>query len=932
MSTVNLFPEIGSEGSSIPSILTSIYFRYKFIAPAASEENTTSSCDVYLSTSSTSLGQEVIHSIYKNNGTNIIGATLDKSPQITNFITAAGFTISTGRITVASEIAGIKAFTLIGLEPGQTYNIVVRSTNNSTVHNMHFLILDSLTLSEINLAPVQIGYFSINDTILFGSNLCPRHDSRNNTTVTTGRGGISFFIFSFKPTVTTYSLYLTNSYTSDEQIVSIYSANSPINIINRSNILNRTSNIIISVSNAITFTDGGCNEIRVCTIENLITNNDYFLIVRGTADVSTLGFAGGLIDLTTSPPAPIPLKYEYSTTTLSGPGAFTALSATPGANSVSIAFTPGSTSSSLPTSYTVKSCPGGIIVTSTTSPILVTGLQTNTKYTFTITATNPLGSTLASTSATTWNVPAEPIFTDVTRGDRQVVIEFTPGYNGGDPNTTYSLTASPDLRTWSGITSPITLDGLTNGTEYTIIITSTNVMGTTSSIPIEVTPMRVPDRPTILSVVRGDRELTINFTPGYNGGDPSTTYFLTATPDGRTWYQITSPVRIDKLTNGIEYTIEITATNDIGTILSDPVKIVPFGQADRPTITSVIRGDRRVTLNFTAGSNGGDNTVTYTATSIPVVRSWIGSNSQIIADGLTPGVEYKFIITTVTQVSNISSIETSNVHTITNPEVVTDVRAKKGNGRAIISFNTGSNIADSSLLYTVTSIPDNKKATGITSPITIEGLTNGTSYTFTIITSNAIGSSLASISSNSITPSDTLDKLIGYDIITDINHFVNNIETLTITENRVITLADMKVDIARVADDIVKEARRELLKYIFEEKPNIRGFEVDRSEIRIPSSTTENRSVFIVKPSTSSMAPPLQIDRLVAANISVYADLPNIGSINRFLINKEILTITKIGQDEFLSINGKGSISTHKSGEIIIYNGRTIEFGSVLIS
>jgi hypothetical protein len=370
----------------------------------------------------------------------------------------------------------------------------------------------------------------------------------------------------------------------------------------------------------------------------------------------------------------------------------------------------------------------------------------------------------------------------------------------------------------------------------------------------------------------------------------------------------------------------------VGPSSSNPIQVTPLGPAEKPAITSIVRGDSKITLNFTAGSNGGDNTATYTATSTPAVRSWVGSNSQIVADGLTPGVDYKFIITTVTRVSNIMSDETSSIRALTNPVVVTNVTAKKGSGGAVISFNSGNNVAESSLLYTVTSIPDNKKATGITSPITIEGLTNGTSYTFTIVTSNDIGSSLESTPSNSIIPSNTLDILNSYNIIKDINHFINHIETNTFTENIAIILADMTVDMSLAAGGAIKGARHALIKYIFEEKSNLSSFQVDRNEIGIVSTTTKNKFVLIVKPSTSSSAAPLEIDSILDSNVSVYADLPNIGSINKFLISKEILTVTKIGLDEFLFINGTGVITTHKSGEIIIYNGRTIEFGSILIS
>ncbi len=54
--------------------------------------------------------------------------------------------------------------------------------------------------------------------------------------------------------------------------------------------------------------------------------------------------------------------------------------------------------------------------------------------------------------------------------------------------------------------------------------------------------------------------------------------------------------------------------------------------------------------------------------------------------------------------------------------------------------------------YTVTSDPEGITATGPASPITVTGLTNGTSYTFTVHATNSTGDGPESIVSNSITP------------------------------------------------------------------------------------------------------------------------------------------------------------------------------------
>jgi hypothetical protein len=79
--------------------------------------------------------------------------------------------------------------------------------------------------------------------------------------------------------------------------------------------------------------------------------------------------------------------------------------------------------------------------------------------------------------------------------------------------------------------------------------------------------------------------------------------------------------------------------------------------------------------------------------------------------------------------------------------------ATAGNGQATISFSVPASNRGSAITgYIVTSIPGGLTTTGTTSPITITGLTNGTTYTFTVQAVNAFGVSLASIASNTVTP------------------------------------------------------------------------------------------------------------------------------------------------------------------------------------
>ena len=84
-----------------------------------------------------------------------------------------------------------------------------------------------------------------------------------------------------------------------------------------------------------------------------------------------------------------------------------------------------------------------------------------------------------------------------------------------------------------------------------------------------------------------------------------------------------------------------------------------------------------------------------------------------------------------------------------------------GSTTATVAFTAPANLGyPATVTYTATSSPGGLTATG-TSPITVTGLTGGTSYTFTVTATNATGTGPASAASNSITTLYTIGQALG---------------------------------------------------------------------------------------------------------------------------------------------------------------------------
>ena len=104
------------------------------------------------------------------------------------------------------------------------------------------------------------------------------------------------------------------------------------------------------------------------------------------------------------------------------------------------------------TSFTVTSSPGGFTASGASSPLTVTGLQSNVAYTFTAVATNSAGdspASAASNSITATTVPEAPTVSAANVGTGRAynngaaTITASGGATGGSAITSYTATSSP---------------------------------------------------------------------------------------------------------------------------------------------------------------------------------------------------------------------------------------------------------------------------------------------------------------------------------------------------------------------------------------------------------------------------------------------------------------------------------------------------------
>ncbi len=447
----------------------------------------------------------------------------------------------------------------------------------------------------------------------------------------------------------------------------------------------------------------------------------------------------------------------HSVSILTAPSAPTIGTATAGDAQASVTFTaPVSNGGSAITTYTATASPGGALGTCTgptACTATVTGLANGTSYTFTVTATNGVGTS-----------PSSGASNSVIPKGNQTITFTNPGSQNFGTSPTLSASASSSLTpTFSSSTTGVCT--VTSGGTLTFVTagsctinadqagnTAWNAAPTVSNT-FTVNAI-VPGAPTIGTATAGDTQASVTFTaPTSTGGSAIIAggYTVTSSPGGVTATGSSSPITVTGLTNGVAYTFTVTAANSAGTGAASAASNSVTPKAVQ-TITFTNPGAQNygTTPTLTANSTSG-LAVSFTSSTTGVCTVTTGGALTFVTAGTCTVNADQAGDASYLPASQVSRSFTVNAIV---PGAPTSVVATSGNTQAAVAFAAPVNTGGSAITgYTVTVNPaDVAPVNGAGSPIVVTGLTNGQAYTFTVTADNVAGTGPASTASNSITP------------------------------------------------------------------------------------------------------------------------------------------------------------------------------------
>lgn len=467
-------------------------------------------------------------------------------------------------------------------------------------------------------------------------------------------------------------------------------------------------------------------------------------IVDGVGNTGTAAYTSGSTHTVAIPTAP---------------GAPTIGTATAGDGQANVTFTaPASDGGSPITTYTAVSTPDGVTgncAGPAACTINVSPLTNGTAYTFTVTATNGVGTSTASGSSNA-----------VTPKGNQTITFGDPGAQNFGTTPTLSATATSTLTpTFSSSTTGVCT--ITSGGALTFATAGTCTInadqggnGVWNAAPTVTRSFTVnavvPGAPTIGTATAGDTEATVTFTPpAFTGGAPILAggYTVTSNPGGLSGTGSSSPITVTGLMNGVAYTFTITAANSAGTGPASAASnsVIP---ASPQTIAFTDPGAQNFGTSPTlsaSSSAGGGYVVAFTSATPGVCTITSGGTLTFVAAGTCTIDANQAGDSSFLPAPQVSRSFTVNAVV---PGAPTSPVATAGDTQASVAFVAPVNTGGTAITgYTVTVNPAVVAPVfGASSPIVVTGLTNSQAYTFTVTADNVAGTGPASVASNSITP------------------------------------------------------------------------------------------------------------------------------------------------------------------------------------
>jgi alpha-tubulin suppressor-like RCC1 family protein len=204
----------------------------------------------------------------------------------------------------------------------------------------------------------------------------------------------------------------------------------------------------------------------------------------------------------------------------------------------------------------------------------IDGLTNGDAYVVVVLAQNQAGNSPPASVPGTYtplSVPDAPTLVSASGGDGTITVDWSAGTSdGGTPVTSFTASAAIGARTVTcdggASATSCTIDGLDNGTAYSVWVIATNAKGPSAlSSTLMATPYTTPGAPTITKVTPAAGSVTLAWSaPASSGGSPIVHYAVTLSPGSGGCVTTALTCTISHLVATTAYTFTLVAVNAAG--------------------------------------------------------------------------------------------------------------------------------------------------------------------------------------------------------------------------------------------------------------------------------------------------------------------------------------------------------------------------------